>query len=72
MVRTGNGALVTEPDVLLLDEVTSALEPGAAKDVEEWILRIHGERNTTIAGESAEGDSWNRQQPVNDPKSRSG
>ncbi len=40
--------LVNEPDILLLDEVTSALDPSAARNVEEWILRIHEERHTTL------------------------
>ena len=40
--------LVNDPDIILLDEVTSSLDPGAARDVEDWILRIHQERPTTL------------------------
>ncbi|PWI57040.1 phosphate ABC transporter ATP-binding protein [Sulfoacidibacillus thermotolerans] len=40
--------LATEPKVLLLDEVTSALDPSAARDVEEWILHIHEKNKTTM------------------------
>ena len=40
--------LVNNPEVLLLDEVTSALDPSAARDVEEWILKVHEERGTTL------------------------
>jgi putative ABC transport system ATP-binding protein len=40
--------LCNEPDILLLDEVTSALDIGAAKEVEETILSIHQARKTTI------------------------
>lgn len=40
--------LVNEPDVLLLDEVTSALDPISAHEIEELILRINREQHTTI------------------------
>lgn len=40
--------LVNEPVVLLLDEVTSALDPLAAHEVEERIVRINREQGTTI------------------------
>lgn len=40
--------LVNEPSVLLLDEVTSALDPMSAHEVEELILRINREQHTTI------------------------
>jgi len=40
--------LVNEPVVLLLDEVTSALDPQSARDIEELILRINREQQTTI------------------------
>jgi len=40
--------LVNEPSILLLDEVTSALDSISAHEVEELILRINKERNTTI------------------------
>ncbi|XTP56758.1 phosphate ABC transporter ATP-binding protein [Niallia sp. Krafla_26] len=40
--------LVNEPAILLLDEVTSALDSISAHEVEELILRINRERNTTI------------------------
>jgi putative ABC transport system ATP-binding protein len=40
--------LANEPSVLLLDEVTSALDPMSAHEVEELILRINREQHTTI------------------------
>lgn len=40
--------LVNEPAVLLLDEVTSALDPISSHEIEELILRINREQNTTI------------------------
>lgn len=40
--------LVNEPAILLLDEVTSALDSISAHEIEELILRINKERNTTI------------------------
>lgn len=40
--------LVNEPDVLLLDEVTSALDPLSAHEIEELILQINREQHTTI------------------------
>ena len=40
--------LVNEPAVLLLDEVTSALDPISAHEIEELILRINREQHTTI------------------------
>jgi putative ABC transport system ATP-binding protein len=40
--------LVNKPSVLLLDEVTSALDSLAAHEVEELILRINREHHTTI------------------------
>lgn len=40
--------LVNEPDVLLLDEITSALDANAARGVEDLIVRINRERHTTI------------------------
>ncbi len=40
--------LSTEPHALLLDEVTSALDPSAARNVEEWILQIHAKERTTM------------------------
>ncbi len=40
--------LVNDPDILLLDEVTSALDPSAARDVEEWIVHVHEEHHTTL------------------------
>lgn len=40
--------LVNNPEILLLDEITSALDPNATRDVEEWILRTHQERHTTL------------------------
>lgn len=40
--------LVNEPSILLLDEVTSALDSISAHEVEELIIRINREHNTTI------------------------
>ncbi|MCQ6276995.1 phosphate ABC transporter ATP-binding protein [Bacillus sp. V3B] len=40
--------LVNEPSILLLDEVTSALDSISAREVEELIVRINRERHTTI------------------------
>ena len=40
--------LVNEPSILLLDEVTSALDSISAQEVEELIVRINKERNVTI------------------------
>lgn len=40
--------LVNRPAVLLLDEVTSALDTKASQEVEELILRINREQHTTI------------------------
>lgn len=40
--------LVNQPSVLLLDEVTSALDSKAAQEVEELILSINKDHNTTI------------------------
>ncbi|MBA9028095.1 MULTISPECIES: ABC transporter ATP-binding protein [Bacillaceae] len=40
--------LVNDPAILLLDEVTSALDSLSAHEVEELILRINRERQTTI------------------------
>lgn len=40
--------LINKPSVLLLDEVTSALDSISAQEVEELILRINKEQHTTI------------------------
>jgi len=40
--------LVNDPAILLLDEVTSALDALSANEVEELILRINREQQTTI------------------------
>ena len=40
--------LINEPDILLLDEVTSALDPAAAKDVEELILDVQSSEKKTV------------------------
>jgi putative ABC transport system ATP-binding protein len=40
--------LVNKPSILLLDEVTSALDSISAHEVEELILRINREHHTTI------------------------
>ncbi len=40
--------LVNSPRVLLLDEVTSALDPSTAREVEDFILRVHKQNQMTI------------------------
>lgn len=40
--------LANQPDIWLLDEVTSALDPLAARDVEEWILQLQSDRHSTV------------------------
>ncbi len=40
--------LVNKPAILLLDEVTSALDSISAHEIEELILRINKERNVTV------------------------
>lgn len=40
--------LVNKPSILLLDEVTSALDSISAQEIEELIVRINKERNVTI------------------------
>jgi tungstate transport system ATP-binding protein len=40
--------LVTDPDLLLLDEPTANLDPVSVRMIEELILKIHKEFNTTI------------------------
>lgn len=40
--------LVNHPSILLLDEITSALDPSSVREIEELILNIHREENTTI------------------------
>ncbi|WP_406422647.1 ATP-binding cassette domain-containing protein [Streptomyces sp. NBC_00873] len=42
-------ALATEPDYLLCDEITSALDPGTATAVMELLQRLRTERNMAIA-----------------------
>lgn len=42
------GALATDPEVLILDEATSMLDPEGRRDVLNLIKRIHQERGTTI------------------------
>lgn len=42
------GALVTNPDVLILDEATSMLDPDGRKEVLSILKKIHAERDTTI------------------------
>ncbi|GIM45046.1 putative ABC transporter ATP-binding protein YjkB [Collibacillus ludicampi] len=44
LVRT----LVTQPSILLLDEVTSALDPTSAREVETCICEWNRERGTTV------------------------
>jgi tungstate transport system ATP-binding protein len=41
-------ALVTEPEVLLLDEPTANLDPVSSEVIEELILRVNHERGTTV------------------------
>lgn len=41
-------AIVYNPDVLLLDEPTSNLDPGNVAKIEDIIMRIRSERGTTI------------------------
>ena len=40
--------LANQPDIWLLDEVTSALDPTAAREVEEWILQLQRKENSTV------------------------
>jgi putative ABC transport system ATP-binding protein len=40
--------LVNRPSILLLDEITSALDPTSVREVEELILRINREQKTTV------------------------
>lgn len=40
--------LANQPEILLLDEVTSALDPASAKEVEELILEIHRNEQKTM------------------------
>lgn len=49
-------ALATEPDLLLCDEVTSALDPTTATAVMELLTRLRGERGLTLVLVSHELD----------------
>lgn len=40
--------LVTKPSILLLDEVTAALDPTSAREVEEWIVSLNREEGLTV------------------------
>lgn len=40
--------LANQPQILLLDEITSALDPASAREVEDLILDIHAEEGKTI------------------------
>ena len=40
--------LVNKPKILLLDEITSALDPTSASDIEKLILKLNIESNVTI------------------------
>lgn len=41
-------AFATDPELLLLDEPTSNIDPGNAKIIEEAIKKISGEKDTTV------------------------
>ncbi|HWK22777.1 MAG TPA: phosphate ABC transporter ATP-binding protein [Ureibacillus sp.] len=41
-------SLVNKPEILLLDEITSALDPTSANEIEQLILRINHESSVTI------------------------
>ena len=40
--------LANRPDILLLDEITSALDPASVKEVEELLLQMNKEEGTTM------------------------
>lgn len=40
--------LVNESSILMLDEITSALDPSAAREIEELIMKIHKDEHKTI------------------------
>lgn len=40
--------LVNDPEILLLDEITAALDPSASRDIESLILARRAERGTTV------------------------
>ncbi|KAB7708211.1 ATP-binding cassette domain-containing protein [Bacillus aerolatus] len=40
--------LVNQSSILMLDEMTSALDPSAAKEIEELIIKIHKDEQKTI------------------------
>jgi putative ABC transport system ATP-binding protein len=40
--------LINQPQILLLDEVTSALDPTSTKEIEDLILQINREQGTTV------------------------
>jgi phospholipid/cholesterol/gamma-HCH transport system ATP-binding protein len=40
-------ALALDPDILLLDEPTSGLDPITANEINDLILKLHGERHAT-------------------------
>jgi putative ABC transport system ATP-binding protein len=40
--------LVNDSEILLLDEITSGLDPGAAREIEELIQHIHSQHRKTI------------------------
>ncbi|RHW32421.1 phosphate ABC transporter ATP-binding protein [Lysinibacillus yapensis] len=41
-------SLLNQPEILLLDEITSALDPTSAKEIEELILKINQQHEVTI------------------------
>src|SRR4029079_15149865 len=57
------GALVTAPEVLVLDEPTSQLDPQGAEDVLAAVVRLHAALGTTVM---LAGDPTERAAPAAD------